>query len=44
MKKIWIFIDENKKEHEFVDPYDMMEYMWLHYIEHNVIIGWRDEK
>ena len=43
-KKIWIFSDEYLVEHEFDDPYEMMKYMWHHYIEENVGIGWRIEK
>jgi len=42
--KIWIFTDEYEEEHEFTDPYEMMNYMWQHYIEDNVKIGWRKLK
>ena len=44
MKKIWIFTDEYEEEHEFDDPYEMMKYMWQHYIKDNVRIGWRMSK
>ncbi len=43
-RKIWIFTDEYEEEHEFTDPYEMMNYMWQHYIEDNVKIGWRKLK
>jgi len=39
-EKIWIFTDEHHAEHEFSDPYEMMKYMWHHYIEEDVKIGW----
>ena len=42
--KIWIFTDEYEEEHEFTDPYEMMNYMWQHYIEDNVKIGWRNKE
>ena len=43
-RKIWIFTDEYEEAHEFTDPYEMMTYMWQHYIEENVRIGWRPAK
>ena len=42
--KIWIFTDEYEEEHEFTDPYEMMNYMWQHYIGDNVKIGWRNKE
>ena len=43
-EKIWIFTDEHHAEHEFSDPYEMMKYMWHHYIEDDVKIGWKVKK
>jgi len=47
MKKIWIFTDEHYEEHEFDDPYEMMEHLWQYYIldyHDNTTIGWRNAK
>ena len=44
VEKIWIFTDEHHAEHEFSDPYEMMKYMWHHYIEDDVKIGWKVRK
>jgi len=44
IEKIWIFTDEHHAEHEFSDPYEMMKYMWQHYIEDDVKIGWKVKK
>jgi hypothetical protein len=43
-EKIWIFTDEHHVEHEFSDPYEMMKYMWHHYIEDDVKIAWTVKK